>query len=125
MSKLPDVIRNYISAYNNFDIADMLACLSDDIEFKNITNGEVNTHTHSKAEFETLANLGVSAFKSRTQTVTRSMTVSDITLIEIDYEAVVATDLPNGWKAGQELSFSGASAFELRGDKIIRIIDQS
>ena len=51
MSKLPDVIRNYISAYNNFDIADMLACLSDDIEFKNITNGEVNTHTHSKAEF--------------------------------------------------------------------------
>ena len=38
--------------------------------------------------------MGVSAFKSRTQTVTRSMTVSDITLIDIDYEAVVATDLP-------------------------------
>ena len=79
MSKLPDVIRNYIEAYNNFDIADMLACLSDDIEFKNITNGEVNTHTHSKAEFEVLANMGVSAFKSRTQTVTRSMTAVSYT----------------------------------------------
>ena len=124
MSKLPDVIRNYISAYNSFDIAGMLACLSDDIEFKNIANGEVSAHTKSKAEFEVLANMGVSAFKSRTQTVTCSMTVSDITLIDIDYEAVVATDLPNGWKAGQELSFLGASAFELRGDKIMRIIDQ-
>ena len=51
MSKLPDVIRNYISAYNSFDIAGMLACLSDDIEFKNIANGEVSAHTKSKAEF--------------------------------------------------------------------------
>ena len=58
MSKLPDVIRNYISAYNSFDIAGMLACLSDDIEFKNIANGEVSVHTKSKAEFEVLANMG-------------------------------------------------------------------
>lgn len=69
--------------------------------------------------------MSVSAFESRKQTVTRFMTVGEITMVEVDYEAIVATDLPNGWKAGQELSFSGASAFELRGDKIMRIIDQS
>ena len=125
MSNLPDIIRDYIEAYNSFDIAGMLACLSNDIEFKNISYGEVNAHINSKAEFEMLANMSVSAFESRKQTITRFMTVGEITMVEVDYEAIVATDLPNGWKAGQELSFSGASAFELRGDKIMRIIDQS
>ena len=125
MSNLPDIIRDYIEAYNSFDIAGMLACLSNDIEFKNILNGEVNAHINSKAEFETLANMSVSAFESRKQTITRFMTVGEITMVEVDYEAIVANDLPNGWKAGQKLAFSGASAFELRGDKIIRIIDQS
>jgi len=125
MSKLSETINRYISAYNDLNVAEMLNCLTDDVEFQNISDGEVNTHTNSKIEFETLANMGVSAFKSRKQTVTQFMTVSNITLVEISYEAVVAADLPNGWKAGQELSFTGASAFELRDNKIMKIIDQS
>ena len=125
MSELSETISSYIFAYNNLNVAGMLNCLTDDVEFQNISDGEVNTHTHSKVEFENLATMGVSAFRSRKQTVTNFMTVSNITLVEISYEAVVADDLPNGWKAGQELSFKGASAFELRGNKIMKIIDQS
>ena len=125
MSELPEIISQYISAYNNLNVAAMLDCLTNDIEFRNISNGEVNTHTNSKKEFETLANMGVVAFKSRKQTVTQFISVSNITLVEISYEAVVAADLPNGWKAGQELSFNGASAFELRDNKIMKITDQS
>jgi len=125
MSELSEVISKYIHAYNSLDVAGMLNCLTDDVEFQNISNGEVNTHTNSKKEFESLANMGVSAFKSRKQTVTQFMSVSNLTLVEISYEAVVSTDLPNGWKSGQELSFTGASAFELRDDKIMKIIDQS
>jgi len=53
------------------------------------------------------------------------MSVGNITLVAISYEAVVASDMPNGWKAGQELLFVGASAFEFQGNKIIKIIDQS
>ncbi len=125
MSELPEVISKYIIAYNSLDVARMLDCLTEDVEFRNISNGEVNTHTNSKKEFEALANMGVSAFKSRKQTVTQFMCVSNISLVEICYEAVVAADLPNGWKSGQELSFIGASAFELRDNKIMKIIDQS
>ena len=44
---------------------------------------------------------------------------------EIDFSALVAADLPNGWKSGQSLQFQGASAFHLEKDKIISIIDQS
>jgi len=38
---------------------------------------------------------------------------------------VVAIDLPNGWKAGQSLSFTGASAFRIRDGKIASIVDES
>ena len=125
MSELPKTIRNYIDAYNALNVEGMLECLAKNVEFQNISNGEVNAHTHSKEEFEKLARAGVTAFSSREQTVTQFMTVSSITLVEIEYKAVIAADLPNGWKAGQELDFSGASAFELDNDKIIKLIDQS
>ena len=49
------------------------------------------------------------------QTVTNAITVADTTAVEIDYTATVAQDLPNGWKAGQQLAFKGASCFQLRG----------
>ena len=125
MSELPKIITKYISAYNALDVGGMLECLADDVEFQNISNRHINTHTHSKEEFEALANMGVTAFKSRKQSVIRFMTVSNITLVEISYEAIVASNLPNGWTAGQHLSFTGASAFELRDDKIAKIIDES
>ena len=35
------------------------------------------------------------------------------TMVEIDYTATVAADLPNGWKAGQQLAFTGASYFKI------------
>lgn len=46
-------------------------------------------------------------------------------MVEIDYTAVVATDLPNGWTAGQKLAFSGASAFQVKNGKIVSIVDES
>ena len=125
MIKLPKPVEIYIEAYNDKDVDAMLACLADDIVFQNIADGAVTAEATSKRAFEEMARIGAAAFRSRRQAVTASITVADTTLLEIDYEAVVATDLPNGWKAGQELSFAGASLFELRDDKIVRIVDQS
>ncbi len=125
MSDLPDVIEAYIAAYNRKDMDGMLACLADTIRFRNISGGEVNAEARDKAGFAEMAAFGASAFKTRNQTVTHAITVADTTLIEIDYTATVATDLPNGWKAGQELAFSGASAFRIEDGKIVSIVDES
>ena len=121
----PDIICDYISAYNQLDVAGMLACLTDDIEFQNVSNGIIDTHTTSKEEFKKLADMGATAFDRRKQTILHSISVSNLTLLEIDYQAVVRADLPNGWKAGQDLQFLGASAFEITEGKISKIIDQS
>ncbi|TYR32350.1 nuclear transport factor 2 family protein [Mesorhizobium microcysteis] len=123
--KVPDVIAAYIEAYNAIDVDAMLACLADDVHFQNISAGNVDTETRGKAEFEKLARMGAGAFSARRQSVTQTITVAERTMIRIDYQATVAADLPNGWKAGQSLAFSGASYFEVRDGLIVRIIDES
>lgn len=125
MTKLPKEIEAYIDAYNAIDVDGMLACLAEDVHFQNISAGEVNAETHGRSAFEELARMGAAAFSSRRQTVTHAITVADRTMATIDYRATVAADLPNGWKAGQSVAFSGASYFELKDGRIARIVDES
>ena len=125
MPEISETICRFISAYNALNVEEMLHYVTDDVEFQYISNGEITAHTHSKKAFEDLANQGASAFKSRNQTVIKFISVSNMTLMEISYEAIVAADLPNGWKAGQEISYSGSSAYILRNNKIMKIIDQT
>lgn len=107
------------------DVAGMMACISDDVSFRNIVNGDITVETSGKQAFSELATAGVQALKDRQQTVTNVISVGSDTLVEIDYSAEVATDLPNGWKAGQKLNFQGASAFRVEAGKIVSIVDQS
>lgn len=125
MSSLPDVIEHYIAAYNRKDVPGMLACLADDVSFRNLSGGVVTAEAKGKQRFAEMAAFGASAFETRHQQVNGAMSVDDTTIVQIDYSATVAMDLPNGWKAGQQLAFSGASLFRLAGDKIVAIVDQS
>jgi hypothetical protein len=122
---IPPLIARYVEAYNAMDVAGMLACLADSVHFQNLSGEAVTAETKDKDQFAELARFGATAFRSRTQTVTACITVGHRTMLAIDYEAVVARDLPNGWAEGQHLAFSGASYFECEGGKITRIIDQS
>jgi ketosteroid isomerase-like protein len=125
MASLPRVIKAYIDAYNRKDVDGMLACLSDRVSFRNISEGKVTAEALDKQSFAAMATFGASAFETRHQKVTNAITVSDTTLVEIAYSAVVAIDLPNGWKAGQELAFSGASMFRVDNGQILTIVDES
>ncbi len=125
MGRLPDPIETYIDAYNRKDVEGMLMCLAGNVFFQNISGGEVTAEALDKQSFAQMARFGASAFETRQQKVVNAITVAGTTLAEIDYTAVVATDLPNGWKAGQKLAFSGASAFRVEGGKIISIVDES
>jgi ketosteroid isomerase-like protein len=125
LPNLPEVIVSYISAYNSKDVDAMLSCLSEDIRFQNYSNGKLTAETSDKRSFEEMAKLGALAFSVRKQTLTNAITVTDMTAVEIDYAAVVALDLPNGWKAGQEIALKGASLFRVCDGKISSIVDQS
>lgn len=98
MSRKEHIIRSYINAYNQFDIPGMVANLHDNIVFKNIQDGETNLLLQGKKEFRQQAELTKTYFKERQQNITSVKHSEDRTEIEIDYYAVLATDMPNGLK---------------------------
>ncbi|OCX65776.1 hypothetical protein BFP70_06425 [Thioclava sp. SK-1] len=125
MTTIPALIERYIDAYNAMDIGAMLAMMPENIHFRSIVDGATYAQAHGKLEFSQMATFAISAFKWRRQVITHAITVADHTLIEVDYFGEPAMDLPNGWKAGQEIAFKGRSSFRISGQHITQIIDQS
>lgn len=125
MTNREQIIKNYIEGYNQFDVEKMIADLSNDIIFENVTNGEVNMSLNGIEQFKEQAEQAKNYFSSRTQTITTFHHFESITEIEIDYQAVLAMNFPNGMKQGDELNLKGKSVFEFSDDKISKLIDIS
>ena len=96
-----------------------------EIEFKNVSGGEVNATAFGAVEFRQLAEKSKELFRSRKQTISNSCSTSDQMTIEVVFEGVLASDLKNGMRAGETLRLNGRSEFTFRDGKIYRIIDVS
>jgi len=118
-------IQAYIEAYNNKDIPAMLTWLDDQILFENVSNASGIIATTTKQEFEQLANQSLAYFSARKQIIRFSVLSAQSAAIEVDYEATLAQDLPNGLKAGDSLQLRGVSIFEMKSGKFTRISDYS
>ena len=119
------IIKDYINAYNNFDIEKMLTHLDEHVKFENISNGATNMTLTDLNSFREQAEQAKKIFTTRNQTI-RSWTHQDNLIeIEIEYNAVLAIDLPNGLKKGDNLNLEGKSIFKFSGDKIIELTDIS
>jgi hypothetical protein len=125
MENTETIVKNYVSAYNSFDVNGMMADMGESIKFENISDGKVNMTLNGLDEFKAQAEQGKNLFSSRQQTITRFIHTNEQTEIEIAYHAVLAIDLPNGMKKGDELNLSGRSIFKFSGGKIVEITDIS
>jgi len=119
------LIQKYISCYNTFDIEGMLSTLHPNIEFKNISNGDVTASASNLSEFKQLAEQAKRIFKSREQKIERYEVVDNKIIIEIAYKGILAIDLPNGLKAGEALELTGKSEFMFKDNQISYIKDIS
>lgn len=118
-------IENYIRSYNAFDVEGMIKDLHHDVVFENISNGQVDLTTSGIGEFRKQAEMAKGFFTKREQKVTSWNFNSDTVTIDIDYNGVLAVDLPNGMKSGDTLRLNGQSVFTFKEGKIIRIEDKS
>lgn len=119
------IIADYIKGYNNFDIDRMVKDFDKDMIFENLSNGESTLVLKGVEAFREQATQATSYFTARMQTVKSFKHLPEQTEVEIDYFAILAADLPNGMKKGEELKISGKSIFRFSGDKIIGLIDIS
>ena len=125
MDSVPTIVARYIDAYNRMNVQAMLDCLSGDVRFINRSNGEMTNETHGIEAFRALAEQGVQLFAEREQTILDCIAIDDRAAVRIGYRAKVKTDLPNGWKAGQEIEMTGTSFFVISEGKISEVIDAS
>ena len=123
--EIEQVIDRYIDAYNKFDIDAMIQVLSSDIRFENVSGGEVNAKTSGRTEFEALARQSARLFASRKQTVKNIKIVGDQAFVEIEFEGILAQDLPNGLKAGEKMVLRGTSEFVFVKGLVSSLIDRS
>ncbi|MGE8022087.1 nuclear transport factor 2 family protein [Peribacillus frigoritolerans] len=123
--KSKKIIENYIMAYNSFDIESMVKLLHKEIMFRNFTNGEMNTETRGIQEFKELAEKSSKIFSRRRQTVIDYNAIEDKAEVQIEYEAILAVDLPNGLNSGDKIQLKGKSIFGLNEGKISLIEDYS
>ena len=125
MDSVPTIVARYIDAYNRMNVQAMLDCLSGDVRFINRSNGEVTNETHGIEACRALAEQGVELFAEREQTILDCIAIEDRAAVRIGYRAKVKADLPNGWKAGQEIEMTGTSFFMISEGKISEVIDAS
>ena len=76
-------------------------------------------------EFKTQAEIAKSYFSKRQQKIKSFRHESEKSEIEIEYYGVLAMNLPNGMKKGDEIKLNGKSIFEFKNNKIIRLTDIS
>jgi hypothetical protein len=118
-------IKQYIHAYNNFDIDSMLIRLHPSIVFKSISHGEVDVVTVGRDEFRVQAQKAATYFRQREQLISDLKIHDQRAEVNVDYKAILAIDLPNGMKQGESLELKGRSVFCFENDLIISIEDYS
>lgn len=121
-NEMKSLIQSYLNAYNSFDVDGMLLHLHKDIEFRNIINGVIDVETKGIEQFRELAEQSKKIFSERLQIINNYSITDDKVEVEINYEGTLATDLPNGLKAGEKLLLKGKSVFKFK-DKKLRLIE--
>jgi len=119
------VIEQYVDAYNRFDVAGMLALLTPDVLFENVTDDRVTAASSGAAGFRELAEQGAAMFSERRQVITAWTFRPASVLVGIAWRGVLAADLPDGPAAGTVIELAGESEFEFSGGRISRIVDRS
>jgi hypothetical protein len=89
-----DLIARFVAAYNRFDVDAMLALLTDDVRFENVSSGQITASASGAAEFRALAERASALFSEREQRVTDMNFHGDVAVASIAYRGVLAAAVP-------------------------------
>ena len=122
---LTDIIRDFISAYNSFDIEAMLLHLHPAVKFKNISGGKTDIETNGKEEFEKLARRSASLFNIRQQKIISLKESGNKIIVEIEFSGLLAAEISPYLKAGDTFVIKGKSEYTFQDNLIVSITDES
>ena len=103
------VIDAWLAAYNAFDLDAMLALLTPDVHFQNLSGGALNAEASGIAAFRSLAEQGRQLFSQREQRLTSLVFDGDTAHAGIAWRGTFAVDVPDGPRAGTTVALEGFS----------------
>jgi ketosteroid isomerase-like protein len=120
-----ELIARYVAAYNRFDVDGMLALLTDDVRFENVSGGQVTASAFGAAEFRALAERASALFSEREQRVTGVQFRGGVAVASITYHGVLAADVPGGPPAGSMLELVASPSLGSRAGASARSWNRS
>jgi ketosteroid isomerase-like protein len=105
------------------DVEALLELFAEDAVFESISGTEGVTRTTSREQLRELAVASRSYFEQRRQKPVFWIVDGAHVAVEIEYWCRLAKGLPGKKKAGEELSFRGASFFTIEDGRIARLVD--
>jgi ketosteroid isomerase-like protein len=117
------IVEDYIRRYNLKDIDGMVALFSQDAVYESISSASAIISIQGKETLRRFASSSAEIFKVRRQTPVTRVFDGDNAAMEVKYWCVLAVDLPDGKKAGEEVEFRGASFFGIHDGLITRLTD--
>lgn len=112
-----ELIDAYISAYNRFDVAGMMATLHEDVVFKHVQNGEVEVTVEGRAPLQGMAEDAAKAFAERRQNVVDLRDEGESVVADIEFVARLHD--------GPRVQGRGRSVFTFADEKIATITDEA
>lgn len=119
------IVVEYIKAYNEFNVDEMLRNIHEDVIFRNIANGEINLELNGKDRLKKQAEEALNLFDEREMKITAQKIEGIILENKIDFKGVLALDMLDGPKKGEMIELKGKSLFKFKDNKIILIEDIS
>ncbi len=105
------IIRDYITAYNNFDVNGMTKDMADNIEFINVTSEEITLELNTKEDFILQAEEATHIFKEREQTILNIYIEGNTAEVELNYRGVIGKDVMESLKTDDIIEVKGKSFF--------------
>lgn len=120
-----ELINRYLAAYNRFDVDGMLAVCDPFVRFENYSGGQLTAGATGLDEFRQLADHAKALFSEREQRITAIELRDGALVAGIAYRGCLASDVPDGPRAGTVLDLQGQSEFWFDGGLITKIVDRS
>jgi len=126
MNLREEIVRNYIQAYNNFDVEGMVQHFSEDVVFENIQNGVTTDSLEGIEAFKEQAESAKSFFEDREQVISELHESSNLIEVRIQYTASLAMDISDTMKQGDKIELAGKSYFYFNDqNQVVKLQDLS
>ena len=117
------LVKQYLDAYNFFDIKSLKSVMHSDIIFTNIVNDNVIAKTHGIEEFTKFAKDSKKKYSLRKQTINKLNWENDNIIVDLDYEVLATSDRSIEVENGSIQKLKGKIVFQFSDNKISVIND--